>query len=251
MRWHRPLDASTPLTPLTKPSEILTKIESRGLWSYFHKDWLIQIRDLVRPQLPRLYAVFVESEALAVAPADGPGPSPTAPDLPVARRAERRSATVRSTAATQAVVEIEEPYELLTTYSLLIRRAPEQRLVAACELLSPTNKAVLGPVYRDQHLRNREQYLAAGVSLLEIDALLEGQRILPEQLTGLRQFARHAWTVAHGASKRTWRGWGWNEPDVLPVIAWDIEEDVQVSVDLARALEQALRFNPWEDLAPG
>lgn len=32
--------------------ELLTRIERKRLWAYFHKDWLLQIRELLRPQLP-------------------------------------------------------------------------------------------------------------------------------------------------------------------------------------------------------
>lgn len=43
-------------------------IEAARLWAYFHKDWLLSIRSLLRPQLPPQYFVFVESETHLVTP---------------------------------------------------------------------------------------------------------------------------------------------------------------------------------------
>ena len=114
---------------------LLTRIERKRLWAYFHKDWLLQIRELLRPQLPQDLAIFVESEAN---------------------------------------LEVEEEIERFEQYSLLIRRAPENRIVAAAEILSPTNNGVFGLLDKEKYLRKREAYFEAAINLLEIDALTEG-----------------------------------------------------------------------------
>jgi len=41
-------------------NRLLSDIERRRLWPHFHKDWLLAIRELIRPQLPREYAILVE-----------------------------------------------------------------------------------------------------------------------------------------------------------------------------------------------
>ena len=75
---------------------------------------------------------------------------------------------------------------------LLIRRAPENQVVAALELLSPSNKGIGNRWDREKHLRKRNAFLEAGVSLLEIDALTEGERVLPTSVKYLAHFQRNA-----------------------------------------------------------
>jgi hypothetical protein len=48
------------------PNWLLRRIEEARLWAYFHKDWLLQIRSLLRGQLPPEYHLFVESEAILI-----------------------------------------------------------------------------------------------------------------------------------------------------------------------------------------
>lgn len=236
---------------MENPNVLLKRIEQARLWAYFHKDWLLQIRSLLRPQLPPEYHLFVESEAILIAPTEFDTPSPLLPDVAVSRSETPRHATesIRSMKGTAAVIEVEEPCEIDTTYSLLIRRAPENHVVAALEILSPSNKGGSNRFDEQKHLRKRSSMLDAGVQLMEIDALLQGQRDLPAPLTErLSQFARVAWTVAHFDGRRTYRGWGWNEPDPLPAIPWFVDGHVEVCVDLSDSLSQASDFNQWSDL---
>ncbi len=58
-------------------NQLLQKIESAGLWSYFQKDWLIQIRERLHQQLPQGYRVFVESKAVIIVPVSFAPPSST------------------------------------------------------------------------------------------------------------------------------------------------------------------------------
>lgn len=236
---------------MTRAADLLERIESRGLWAFFHKDWLLQIRADIRPQLPPEYAVFVESEAIVMSPDPDAALQVAGPDLSVARPESAAGRDAAGRRVTQAVLEVEETCELCTTYSLLIRRAPDNRIVATCEMLSPTNKGTFGPVHRETYLRKRDQYLASGINVLEIDALLQGERLLPRPLERLSQYRRNVWTLLHRDGKRRWRGWGWNIEEEVPVVPWDVEPELTVCVDLARTLNEAVTFNPWERLAGG
>ena len=227
---------------------LLARIESSQLWAYFHKDWLLQIRTQIRPQLPRAYSIFVESEAILVAPAAEGSPIPVAPDISVTRPERLSEPSASAPQGTAAIVEVDEPCELVTAYTLLIRRAPENRLVAVAELLLPSNKGVHGVWDRDSFLRKRHQYLESGINLLEIDALTGGERMFPPSLSRLSQFARCAWTAFHDDGRRRWRGWGWNDIDPPPTIVWRVEGNLNVSVDLCDTIRQAAQFNPWESL---
>src|SRR5690606_24490551 len=98
--------------------------------------------------------------------------------------------------------------ETETHYTLIVRRSPDQRIVAAVELLSPSNKGIGNRLDREKHLRKRGDYLDAGVNLLEIDALLHGERDLPPALATLADYERVAWTATHGEGRRRYRGFG-------------------------------------------
>lgn len=228
---------------------LLARIEAAGMWAYFHKDWLLEIRRLLRPQLPAEYHLFVESETILVTPEAGEPPAVTLPDLSVAtvqsRRATKQSAGPQVTAAT---IELDEPCEVVNRYELVIRRAPENTVVAALEMLSPSNKGVGSRFDRDKYVRKREAFLAASINFLEIDALVDGERLLPPGLNDLNSFERNAWTALHRQGRRTYRGFGWSAGDSLPVIPWRVEEELEVVVDLPTALAAASEFNRWAEL---
>ncbi len=208
------------------------------------------MRVLLRPQLPPEYFVFVESEAVLVAPDPAQVSKPVLPDVALARP-DREGATKPSAwlgRGTAAVIELDEPCELLSQYTLLIRRAPDNRVVAVLELLSPSNKGVGNRFDREKYLRKRATFLESGVNLLEIDALREGERVLPASLQSLAEYERLAWTAFHYDGQRRLRGWGWNQQDPPPVIPWAVEQGVDVLVDLAQALDDACQFNRWPSL---
>ena len=120
-------------------NQLLDRIESARMWAYFHKDWLLQIRTLIREQLPQEFSIFVESEAVLISPSSG-GAIPIGPDLAITRPDDIVSpAAVASSVATAAVLEVEETYELVQQYSLLIRRSPDCK--ASC------NRCLIGGAY--------------------------------------------------------------------------------------------------------
>jgi hypothetical protein len=231
-----------------RQNELLARIEERQLWEHFHKDFLIEVRNLLRRQLPREYHVFVESTALVIAPFSGERIASTGPDIAVVRAegAAIQQARDRGVAAT---VVVEESVQMYTAYTLVVRRAPDSRVVAACEMLSPSNKGVSGKIDREKYLRKRERYIESGINILEIDALLQGERVLPPSLGELTRFARNAWTLLHQSTKRLWQGWGWDPHETPPAVTWEVEEGVVASLALTQALDAAIEFNQWEDLA--
>lgn len=193
-------------------NDLLTRVEAAGLASFFHKDWLLQIRTLLRSQLPTDYRVFVESEA---------------------------------------VIEVEGPVEVETHYSLLIRRGPANVLVAALELLSPSNKGLGNRFDRERHLKKRVEYLDCGISLLELDPLLNGVRDLPPPLTRLTEYDRIGWSAYHHEGRRQYRGWGWNQAEPLPQIDWQIDAEQRPVINLSETLRTAADFNDWTTLVSG
>lgn len=238
---------------MDNPNTLLTKIEESKLWAYFHKDWLLQMRQLLRPQLPDDFHIFVESEAILISPDDAVPVSAVLQDISVTQRSSHDQAVEPKTSSepTSAVIEVDEPVETFTQYTLLIRRAPENLVVAALEMLSPSNKGIGNRLDREKHLRKRDSLLEAGVNLLESDALLKGQRNLPASINELAQYDRNCWTATHLDGRRKLRGWGWNQDEPLPNVPWTVAADVDVLVDLSLALEQAREFNHWDELVEG
>jgi len=237
---------------MMRPNELLTRIETARLWSFFHKDWLLQARLSLREQLPSDYRVFVESEAVLISPeANDVPPRVTLPDLLVARPAshsQENSLGKFANDTTAATIEVEEPYSIETRYWLTIRRSPGQEIVAVMELLSPSNKGIGNRLDRQKHLRKREEYLNASVNLLEIDALVEGERDLPPSVSQLKGYQRSVWSVTYQDGRRRFQGWGWNLPDPLPTIQWQIDSGHSVRVDLGKTLADAAAFNDWESM---
>lgn len=123
------------------------------------------------------------------------------------------------------------------------------RLAVRGQLLSPSNKGLGNRLDEQKHLRKRAEYFDAAINLLEVDALTQGNRILPDRLLDLGRFERVAWTAFHDAGLRRFRGWEWNEPDKLPEIAWRIDLAQTVKIDLASTLREAAEFNQWDTLA--
>ena len=230
-------------------NELLDRVEAAGLWAFFHKDWLLEIRTALRPQLPASYHLFVESESILVTPDGDEPPAAILPDLSVARAEQSASfRTAESPQATAAVIEFVEPVEIVSKYSLLIRRAPENRVVAALEIVSPSNKGASSRLDREKYLHKRDGFFEAGISLLEIDALKNGPRLLPASLTRLASYERNTWTAFHSRGQRHVRGCGWNHSDPLPVVPWTIEESLVVTVDFGATLRSASEFNRWPQL---
>lgn len=235
---------------MASANELLRKIETARLWNYFHKDWLLPMRVVLRAQLPAGYRVFVESEAVLISPTAPETSATVLPDVSVGRGTAQvgSGASPNANAGTAAVVEAEEACTTETHYSLVIRRAPENYIVAVVELLSPSNKGLGNRLDREKHLRKRRQYLDAGISLLEIDSLLEGERDLPEPLAPLAADRRIAWAAFHEDSRRRYRGWGWNELEPLPTVEWRIDIGQAALIDLEMTLRAAVEFNDWEQL---
>jgi hypothetical protein len=111
------------------------------------------------------------------------------------------------------------------------------------ELVTSEDRSIGSRLDREKYLRKRESFLEAGVNFLEIDALMEGERLVPAGMHKLAAFERNAWTVAHHSGGRRHRGYGWNAGDPLPEIRWEIEEGLAVNVDLAATFRGACEFN--------
>ncbi len=123
-----------------------------------------------------------------------------------------------------------------------------RRLVTVVEVLSLTNK-VRGEG-RDKYLRKQEELRDGGVSLVEIDLLRAGGRVLPVPVERLPQEYRTAYQVCAR------RGWRRVEAEVykvplrerLPVIGIPLREtDDDAPLDLQALIDQCYRNGGYDE----
>lgn len=146
-----------------------------SLWTTFHFTFGAEIVRQLAPRLrPRYVALPVER--LLIEESDDVGVFSTSmyPDLSVL--ATQQGPTVEGATATTAM-----PLRLATVIpqevphvSIEIRDIAGRQLVAAIEILSPTNKRGAG---RTEYLTKRRRLLLSTAHLIEIDLLRGGQRV--------------------------------------------------------------------------
>lgn len=160
-------------------------LEAGGLCDGFHNQFVAKIgeelaglvptRYLVRPG-ERSYVVLMES--------DGKKGHPIVPDVSVTKPRGTRKTTKKGAAAVldpggptqpitmRAFIQQEHREAFIEIYEA----TPEQRLVTAIEVLSPSNKRPNSMGW-DLYLRKRQSLLLGPVNLVEIDLLRGGQRM--------------------------------------------------------------------------
>ena len=160
-------------------------LEDPLIWPGFHNRLIANLADNLGTRVPDNYRVDIE-ERTEVVTSDGSNPEPTLrrPDVRVTDTSgisERRDLLPASAVTTAAVAEPPEnavavqlgmPDELRVTY-LYVQRMPDWKVVTVVEVLSPANK--IAGEGRRNYLHKREEVLASGVSLVEIDLLRGGQ----------------------------------------------------------------------------
>lgn len=149
-------------------------LESPAIWSDFHLTMIVTLRTELNRRLPPRYAASADRYVWIREPDNGGRTLLGKPDVYVTedQQPPTRSAAPRTLAAPVRVVlpgvrEKGSPY-------LRIVDLRDRRLVTVLELLSPANKTPGKD--RNAYLMKREEYLATGVNLVELDLLREGER---------------------------------------------------------------------------
>lgn len=152
------------------------RIETGGLWPGFHAQFLVALSEHLNQALGEHYLSLIEERVYVSW--EAPPPFVYQPDVSVVRSEVPRQAGV-TTATT-----VEAAHPVLGTIPL-----PEQvrerfvsvktlagELVTVVELLSPNNKR---PSHEGQraYLTKREELLWARLNLVEIDLLIQGERM--------------------------------------------------------------------------
>jgi hypothetical protein len=156
-------------------------LEREGVWHDFHERFIPRAAEALTPQVRPGYIVQLDENIYVhELPADERRLIGR-PDIGLARDPFNPSSTAAGAAAIAAPAYGKIPAIAVDTDRLSfieIRDRDSRQLVTVIELLSPANKGS----DRQQYLRKRNEYLMAGVALVEIDLLRGGNRLPIEGL---------------------------------------------------------------------
>ena len=152
-------------------------LEARGRWSDFHPRFLTYLCDEISACLPESYVAQLEEQVQLARQEEGRMPI-VRPDIGILRRdgparGEYAGAAVGLMEPISVELDtnhVEEPPQLW----IEIRKLPDLELVTLVVLLSPSNKAGWD---RNDFLARRSELLKRPIHLVELDFLLEEQRL--------------------------------------------------------------------------
>jgi hypothetical protein len=212
-------------------------LEDQGRWPDFHGRVITYACDVVSQALPDDYVAQMGEEVRVVSWQEGHDRS-MRPDVAIVRH-DRSSGSEPAGGGTVATLEpIAIPFaaavdEVRETW-IEIRRLPDERLVTAIEILSPTNKGSSGLT---EYLDKRHRLRTQGVNLVEIDLLIAGRRLpMAKPLP-----PGHFFTIISRARKsEIGHVYAWSLQRPLPKIPIPLEDpDPDVFLDLAEVFALA------------
>ncbi len=215
-------------------------LEESGLWRDFHQRFITVLADALLPVLPKDYDARSEEQIrlMEVLPGEQ---QEYRPDIGISKPRHppsnlsgesgggtavlKRPAVAPVTIRTPRLVEQHDRW-------IEILRGKNRELVTVIEVLSPTNKAGKGLV---DYQTKRLDLLSRGISLVEIDLLLGGERVaeVAEPLPAGDYYAVVSRAEKFGARGGECEIYGWSARDRLPVIAVPLKPpkaDVAVSL---------------------
>ncbi len=211
-------------------------------WPDLHASLIIYMRDQIEEQLPGNFIARVEERVVLETEEDA---HVYYPDVKITERPGRGfpgGTAVSRGSVVEPVIVRYRPEPATETFINILGPGPAQRLITVIELLSLTNK-LAGPGQR-QYQSKQEELAKAGVSLVEIDLLRLGRRVLSVAPSRIPPRAR----TTYQACVR--KGWQLDEFAVypiplrnpLPAIAIPLRrKDAEVRLELQAVLEQAYR----------
>jgi hypothetical protein len=223
-------------------------IEARGRWPDFHHEFISQCRAAINARLPSDYVATINERLQTIELAE-PTHRVALPDVSVIHDPAVTSSTTGKAGAGTAVLE---PYTLPQAVEWLdeptegfieIYHLPEYRLVTGVEVLSPSNKFLPGRV---AYLAKRRDSLHHGVNLVEIDLLLEGDRL--SMLVPLPAGDFYAFVTRAESSDRC-DVYPWSVRQALPTIHVPLRPaDPDVLLDLAEVLARTYEVGRYDRL---
>ena len=142
-------------------------------WTSFHAEFISMIAHQLMPMLRPKYIAAPERKYIAGSLEEVMISTKMIPDVGIRRTRVRSSGPATATAVAPSVKLRTRLATKIPHFRIEIRDVAERRLVAAIELLSPTNKGS----GRNAYLRKRRKFLHTSAHLLEIDLHHQGQRV--------------------------------------------------------------------------
>jgi hypothetical protein len=150
-------------------------IEAAHMWNDFHINMIATMKDALNAILPPGYAATADVSGWSVDPVKESSVLLGEPDVPMMRERDdpcgiaTRARHVRVPAVSRLRVQ-----QRRTRRYLRVHEVRSARIITAIELLRPANKT--SGADREAYISKRDEYLATGTNLVEIDLLREGMR---------------------------------------------------------------------------
>jgi uncharacterized protein DUF4058 len=217
-------------------------------WGDVHHSFITYARDQLRPKLPRDLRARVEERVFVESPIGRE--RSLVPDVRIFERGRGRSGSFASagslSVAEPLILEVDEP--ITQGFIEILDASSGNRVITVIEVLSPANKAP--GEGQDLYVRKQQELRQAQVTLVEIDLLRGGKRLLPVPLRRLPPEYRTAYQV--------WVRRGWQPLSVevyraslrekLPTIKIPLRQsDADVLLDLQALIEQCYRNGSYEE----
>ncbi len=159
-------------------------LEAPYIWPDCHNSLASQIRDALNRDLPRPYYARLEMRPeIGIVDEEGTDPGRIVPDIAIVRHprgpAPGGAVVARAPRELSKAYEVEFLNEPIHHDFVEIRDADRaHRLVTLIEILSPSNKR--GGSDREAYAKKQREVIESDASLVEIDLLRAGRRILPD-----------------------------------------------------------------------
>ncbi len=212
-------------------------LEAPGLWPDVHSSLIGIFREQLSPLLAPKYVAELDTQVIIDYIADDPPDTVIAiPDVAVTQAPGSSAKTVTATPTTAAPLRLVVPMAAPTRHiSVYIRLRENEKLVAAIELLSPTNKR--SGENRQKYLKKRMSYFETGIHLVEIDLLRKWPRM---PLEGILPESAYLVMVSNAYERPVCDVWPIGLRQPLPVLSVPLlKPDPPVSLDIGQALRTA------------
>lgn len=202
-----------------------------SLWMTVHSQLGVEIARQLAPRLRPRYIALTTERFVMEEPGSVGIATAAYPDVGVIPRSRDPDAVSEGRPGGAPLTLATEMPSAVPHVSVEIRDTAKRRLVAAIEVLSPTNKRGSG---REEYLAKRRRILLSSAHLLEIDLLREGRRV---PMRG--ELPPAPWFVfLSRADRRPWTEiWPIDLADPLPTVPVPLlEGDADAELDLQAAL---------------
>lgn len=220
------------------------------MWQEFHETLASAIRAKLTPHLRPKYVALLAKRYVLDRPAlcivDLPPTRIVYPDVHVveSKGLDVRTSPTSGTPVAAPTVELQSRVlEEVPQLSIEIRDVAERRLVTLIEILSPANKRGAGA---REYAERRLELLQTAGHLMEIDLLLQGQRVA---LLGVLPPAAYYVYVSRVERRPLTEVWAIDLRDTLPVVPVALlAPDPDVPLDLQAAIDACFDLVEYERL---